>query len=313
MKVNVTSGNLSLAVIALAAVALLIVLASPAGAEGRSPSFFQAENLFLFDEVDPAAAGGAAALTRTQQDISFRVHALDLAPGAHTLWAVIFNRPENCAGPCMGPDLANPDVAGSTIPVSGVIVGGDGVANFFGSLREGDVPEGMELNAAGGTVNGLRDTLRAEIHLVIREKFEPPFVDQLTTLEPGAGDNVAFAVFEPVNIGANLPPEGDIAGIYERVTPHSGHMLRFHGGSLSTSYVINEDGTFVRQSNSARWGFFEYPGTYSVADPGLVFDFEARNRAGKWQATASISGDCLTVKYNIVMSLADFVDGEYCR
>lgn len=87
----------------------------------------------------------------------------------------------------------------------------------------------------------------------------------------------------------------------------------YHGGGLEERYDVADDGTFRLQFLSARWGFFEYLGSYSRAGAVLDLNFEEYNTAGEWRATGTLHGDCLTVEYNIVMWLADFRPGEYCR
>jgi hypothetical protein len=155
----------------LKALALGGLLAIPftAGGAGSNPSHFQAANMFIFGNPGMLVPG-AANLTRTGEGISFRVYTTGLTAGAYTIWIVIFNRPENCTSPggCMAPDLANPAVEGSVVYGTGSIVGMDMVANFHGSLSAGAPPDGIQVNMPAGTVNGLKDSRKAEIHLVVR-------------------------------------------------------------------------------------------------------------------------------------------------
>jgi hypothetical protein len=181
-----TKLNLSHLTLALAG-----LMATPFSAGGASsdPSHFQAANMFVFG--NPAMlVPGAANLTRTGEGISFRAYTTGLAPGAYTVWIVIFNRPENCAagpGRCMGPDLGNPAVEGSIVYGTGSIVGMDMVANFHGSLSAGAPPAGIQLNVPAGMANGLRDSRKAEIHLVVRShgpvSTTGNAVNQLSTFE----------------------------------------------------------------------------------------------------------------------------------
>jgi len=102
-----------------------------------------------------------------------------------------------------------------------------------------------------------------------------------------------------------FPPVTGPAAIYPRITPSS-----FPGESR---YVLYEDSTFALQYLRADRGGFEYRGRYSRADPVIVFDFNDSNLAGPWQALGAVRGDSLVVRYNDVMSLADFEDGVYVR
>jgi hypothetical protein len=99
-------------------------------------------------------------------------------------------------------------------------------------------------------------------------------------------------------------------GIYPRVSPHHSSTISHHG-SLSERYVLYADGRFSLQFESARWGFFEYPGSYSITGAQVTFHFDAN--AGEWQAIGTVRGDCLVVAYNGDMVMSDFEDGEYCR
>ncbi len=191
--------------------ALVGFLAHPFPASGEDEnagSTFQAKNMFRFG--NPAALlPGAATLTRTHDGISFRVYTSQLTtPGAYTVWIVIFNRPENCTaggpGHCMGPDLGNPAVEGSIVYGTGNIVGSDGIGNFHGSLAEGTPPAGIQMNVPAGTANGLKDSKRAEIHLVVRghgpvsATGQAP--NQLSTFENGcmSCQDVQAVIFSPV-------------------------------------------------------------------------------------------------------------------
>jgi hypothetical protein len=196
--------------------ATLVVTSGEANAESAQ---CQAENMFAFGDPD-ALVAGAATLTRTREvyytetgapqqrgSIAFQIHTSELRRGAHTVWIVIFNKPENCAegpGACAMDDLYTPEVEGSVVYGSGHIVGKDGIANFHGSLKEGSPPDGIQVNVPLGTVNGLENSLEAEIHLVVREhEAVDPMggaVDQLTTYEPECGEacNVQAVAFEAV-------------------------------------------------------------------------------------------------------------------
>jgi hypothetical protein len=109
------------------------------------------------------------------------------------------------------------------------------------------------------------------------------------------------------------PSEPLTTAIYDRVAPQSPDVLAYHGGSLTERYLIQANGAFRLQYQSARYGFFEYLGSYLGKDGWYQFDFEGWSAAGPWEATARFHGQCMTVKYNVVMELSDFESGEYCR
>lgn len=81
--------------------------------EARAGSaHYQAQNMFVFGDPTDLVAG-AATLTRTKKGIAYSVSTSELMPGANTIWIVIFNKPEHCAGgpgACVGSDLSTPTV-----------------------------------------------------------------------------------------------------------------------------------------------------------------------------------------------------------
>ena len=191
-----------------AALAILSGGAFPALAvDDGSQATYQAANMFVFGS--PATlVPGAATLTRTNDGISFRIYTQGLAPGATTVWIIIFNNPENCVaggpGVCMGPDLGNPAVEGSIVYGTGYNVGADGIGNFHGSLADGKPPAGISVNIPAGTANGLKNSKKAEVHFVVRSHgpaVAGQAVAQFSTFEAGCGacvdvQAVAFPVVE---------------------------------------------------------------------------------------------------------------------
>ena len=208
------STKLKFMVLALALIGLVggTLVATSEEAKANNNTHFQARNMFVFGNPADLVAG-AATLTRTNKGISFRVYTSELNPGANTIWIVIFNNPENCAGGpggCADPDLSNPDVEGSVVYGTGYVVGVDGIANFHGSLEEGSPPDGIQVNMPADTANGLKNSLKAEIHLVVRTHGVTDdtgeAVNQLTTFEDHAlctdqgrvCANVQAVIFEAV-------------------------------------------------------------------------------------------------------------------
>lgn len=95
---------------------------------------------------------------------------------AHTVWAVVFNHPEECDGPCDATDLDDPAVGGVSTWLAGRVARG-GITSFRGGLRVGDE---------------LTDPRRAEIHLVVRTHgrvIRHLRHEQLTTLNGGCPPN----------------------------------------------------------------------------------------------------------------------------
>ena len=110
--------------------ALLVSLGAAFDAKGAST--FQAANPFVAG-MPAALVEGAATLTRTDDGISYRIYTSGLKQGATTIWVVIFNNPENCAGGlggCRGSDLGNPAVNGSVVYGGAYNVGPQGTGKL---------------------------------------------------------------------------------------------------------------------------------------------------------------------------------------
>jgi hypothetical protein len=203
--------KLTMFAVALSGLVGSALLVTGEEAKANHNIYFQAKNMFLFAPPNDLVAG-AATLVRTDKGISFKISTSGLEPGANTVWIVIFNKPQNCAGGpghCAPSDINNPDVKASIVYGAGAIVGDDGIANFQGSLQEGSPPAGIQVNVPAGTFNGLKNALKADIHLVVRQHGAVSdtggAVTQLSTFEspascvnPGECANVQFALFDAV-------------------------------------------------------------------------------------------------------------------
>jgi hypothetical protein len=88
-------------------------------------------------------------------------------------------------------------------------------------------------------------------------------------------------------------------------------FISFYWSKIATRYVFYEDSTFGLQFSSQRWSFFEYTGRFARRDSLITFDWGGWSTA--WGATGTLKGDSLTVSYNLIMQLTDFVDGVYVR
>jgi hypothetical protein len=115
-----------------------------------------------------AVPTSGSSLSRSRGGIFFTLTTSGLTPGdAVTLWLAVFNNPEFCAtNPCTPADFANPAVDGTLLNTGGRVIGPDGSATFGAYRAVGDV---TGARPGVGTLNGLVDPLRAQIHLVIRD------------------------------------------------------------------------------------------------------------------------------------------------
>lgn len=131
----------------------------------------------MIDPADVTTPVGASTLLRSKKELSMTISTTGLNSNAHTIWWIIFNKPEKCftSNECGSADLPSPfgsgspshvaDVGTSAVNATGLIVGPDGVGNFSASLNEGTPPDGVDVVFGPG----LRDAQGAEIHLLVRD------------------------------------------------------------------------------------------------------------------------------------------------
>ena len=100
---------------------------------------------------------------------------------------------------------------------------------------------------------------------------------------------------------------------YAQATDIYGYTRDFHGGTISSRYVLYDDRTLALEFLSGRFGYFTYLGGYRQAGDSLLFAFNGSSLSGAWAAAASLRRDSLDVRYNLSMWANDFVDGVYVR
>jgi len=88
------------------------------------------------------------------------------------------------------------------------------------------------------------------------------------------------------------------------------HELSFpvSGYTKQSRFVLYDNGAFVLQYGSPSGG---YRGKYDETNGVIVFTWEGWSAAGPWGATGRLTGDSLTVQYNLIMQLTDFEDAVY--
>jgi hypothetical protein len=77
--------------------------------------------------------------------------------------------------------------------------------------------------------------------------------------------------------------------------------------SAASKFVLDDHGAFTLQYSSLPK---DYPGSYRQDNGVLTFRFSGDTR---WEATGTMHGDSLEVRYNLEMGLADFEDAVYAR
>ena len=130
---------------------------------------------------------GHISIDRGAESVDVDAHLRGLNPGnAFTVWAVIWNDPENCVDGCGEDDLGRPGTE-SVVIWSGIggVANGGGNLNANTTITDGDGP----------IPGGVTDTEGAEIHFVVQDHGEASddaatLILQTTTFEGGCGDRV---------------------------------------------------------------------------------------------------------------------------
>jgi hypothetical protein len=86
---------------------------------------------------------------------------------------------------------------------------------------------------------------------------------------------------------------------------------KYHGARLASRFVLYDDSTFALQFASGLQGLFEYDGRFTRVDSEITFIWQGWSTAGPWGAEGTLRGNSLSVAYNSVMQLTDFIDGTY--
>ena len=117
----------------------------------------------------------------------------------------------------------------------------------------------------------------------------------------------------PVTYGSPppFPAISDAVAIYNGPERLYDFFIESHGSSLPSRYVFFRDSTFQLQFASARFGIFTYPGRYSRTDATFTFHWNGSGASAPWGATGILRGDTLDLRYNLNMSMSDFIDGSY--
>jgi hypothetical protein len=77
--------------------------------------------------------------------------------------------------------------------------------------------------------------------------------------------------------------------------------------TAASRYVLRGSGSFSLQYPTLG---SEYVGTYSQQGDSILFRFATD---GRWDATGTLNGDSLEVRYNVIMELTDFENAVYSR
>jgi hypothetical protein len=73
-------------------------------------------------------------------------------------------------------------------------------------------------------------------------------------------------------------------------------------------FLLYDNGAFVLDYQGLG---LRYRGAYRESEGVVTFEWEGWSAAGPWGATATATGDSLTVRFNVIMQLTDFEDAVY--
>ena len=166
MKNIITKRSLIIGCCVAVIVMALNGFASAQDDKSGNPKINSRSLIWMSTGLNVPASGSS--LFRSKGGVFFTLTTSGLTPGdAVTLWLAVFNNPEHCAtNPCTPADFANPAVDGTLLNTGGRVIGFDGSATFGAYRAVGDV---TGARPGVGTLNGLVDPLRAQIHLVVRD------------------------------------------------------------------------------------------------------------------------------------------------
>ena len=145
----------------------------------------------------PPTGKSKATLKRGSDYVQFNIHTTGLPQGAYTVWWVIFNDPDDCAGPgANGGECGEVDLLGPSTGVvwaTGKIVKANGIGNFSDRIYVGESrPETIILGENLTSV--LMDPKNSEVHCIVKyhglASDDPDVLyDQLNTLLGSCGEN----------------------------------------------------------------------------------------------------------------------------
>lgn len=151
---------------------------------------------------------GESTLHRNGNGITVNFKTNGLIPGhAYTLWWVVWNNPELCAGPVCGlADFVNADlVEVELLYASGSVAANNGKGNFSAHLKVGDTTESVNEYIFGlPSYGGLQNAETAEIHAVLRShgpKVPGQVNEQINSYEGGCVVNFAPFTEIPDEVG----------------------------------------------------------------------------------------------------------------
>jgi hypothetical protein len=143
---------------------LLVAMAAPAAAATS-----QTSEVYTFADLPALVDVGDAALVRNDNGVTVRATVEGVAPGAYTLWWVVWNNPEACgADGCTDADFGAPGLDVDIGYATGQVVGTGGQLTLAAHLAEGGSLSGFPTEFGVASGSGLLDAFDAEVHIVIR-------------------------------------------------------------------------------------------------------------------------------------------------
>ena len=169
---------------------LLVAMAGPASAATS-----QTSEVYTFADLPALVDVGDAALVRNDNGVTVRATVEDVAPGAYTLWWVVWNNPEVCgADGCTDADFGTPGLDVDIGYATGHVAGNGGRLTLVAHLAEGGSLSGFPTEFGIASGRGLLDSLDAEVHIVIRNHGAtiPGLVGEMTHTFAAGCDYSAF-------------------------------------------------------------------------------------------------------------------------
>lgn len=162
---------------------------------------------------------GSSELTRSAGQISFEIETSNLIPGhVYQIVCSVFNKPENCTGPCDFNDNDNVEVVGFVM--AGKTVNSSS-ATFEGTLKESDINSYNFNSTISNGWGGLQNAMTATIRLDVRSQG-PAQNGLMDEQANNWGGGCSYSNWDPRDSGSRVPEEiGECAFIQlsSHVTP----------------------------------------------------------------------------------------------
>jgi len=192
---------------------LVPLLISCGGSDGGGDVIIEVDKVITTENLIDTHSGeinGQSTLTRYDNLITFKIETDNLIPGhVYQVICAIFNKPENCVGPCDVDDFNNnnPAVEAIAFVMAGKVVNSTS-ATFEGTLETNETSsyDWLPVGAPANKWGGVQNPFKATIGLLL--KSQGPAQDGLTNTQMTTYQNAcSFKNYGYYEVGSRVPEE----------------------------------------------------------------------------------------------------------